>query len=67
MCTFDIPQPGPLYDWSMLAMVGAIILVDVAILLSWELADPLKHQAVIIDEMVGLQFCFVSSLNNFNL
>ncbi|XP_074617775.1 gamma-aminobutyric acid type B receptor subunit 2-like isoform X2 [Acropora palmata] len=44
-------RPGPLYDWSMLAMVGAIILVDVAILLSWELADPLKHKAVKIDEM----------------
>ena len=54
MCTFDIPQPGPLYDWAMLAMVGAIILVDVAILLSWELADPLKHKAVKLDEMVGI-------------
>ena len=59
MCTFDISQPGPLYDWSMLAMVGAIILVDIAILLSWELADPLEHKAVKIDEMVGLHFCFV--------
>ena len=67
MCIYDIPQLGPLSDLSMLAMVGAIILVDVAILLSWELADPLKHQAVIIDEMVGLQFCFVGSFNNFNL
>ncbi|XP_074616594.1 gamma-aminobutyric acid type B receptor subunit 2-like [Acropora palmata] len=46
---------GPLSDLSMLAMVGAIILVDVAILLSWELADPLKHQAVIIDEMKDSQ------------
>ena len=67
MCIYDIPQLGPLSDLSMLAMVGAIILVDVAILLSWELADPLKHKAVIIDEMVGLLFCFVSSFNNFNL
>lgn len=46
---------GPLSDLSMLAMVGAIILVDVAILLSWELADPLKHKAVIIDEMKDSQ------------
>jgi len=37
---------GPLSDWSMLAMVGGIVLIDVAILLAWELEDPLQHEKV---------------------
>lgn len=32
---------GPLSDWWMLAMVGGIVLIDVALLTAWEVADPL--------------------------
>ncbi|XP_068724834.1 gamma-aminobutyric acid type B receptor subunit 1-like isoform X2 [Montipora capricornis] len=44
---------GPLSDWSMLAMVGGIVLIDVVTLLAWELADPLQqNQTTIRTELV---------------
>jgi len=36
----------------MLAMVGGIVLIDVAILLAWELEDPLQHEKVDLWEEV---------------
>ncbi|XP_078368681.1 gamma-aminobutyric acid type B receptor subunit 1-like [Oculina patagonica] len=33
---------GPLTDWWMLAMVGGIVLIDVALLTAWEVEDPLQ-------------------------
>ena len=41
---FVIQQLGPLSDWWMLAMVGGIILIDVALLTAWELADRLTYE-----------------------
>ena len=48
----EFRQLGPLSDWSMLAMVGGIVLIDVAILLAWELEDPLQHEKVDLWEEV---------------
>nr|XP_058943821.1 gamma-aminobutyric acid type B receptor subunit 2-like [Pocillopora verrucosa]XP_058943822.1 gamma-aminobutyric acid type B receptor subunit 2-like [Pocillopora verrucosa]XP_058943823.1 gamma-aminobutyric acid type B receptor subunit 2-like [Pocillopora verrucosa]XP_058943824.1 gamma-aminobutyric acid type B receptor subunit 2-like [Pocillopora verrucosa]XP_058943825.1 gamma-aminobutyric acid type B receptor subunit 2-like [Pocillopora verrucosa]XP_058943826.1 gamma-aminobutyric acid type B len=33
---------GPLSDWWMLAMVGGIVLIDVGIMVAWEIEDPLE-------------------------
>lgn len=35
-------QLGPLSDWWMLAMVGGIVLIDVGIMVAWEIEDPLE-------------------------
>ena len=40
---FVLQQLGPLSDWWMLAMVGGIVLIDVALLTAWEVEDPLKR------------------------
>ena len=49
---FEIRQLGPLSDWWMLAMVGGIVLIDVAILVAWEVTDPLQHHKVNLTEKV---------------
>ncbi|XP_027036420.1 gamma-aminobutyric acid type B receptor subunit 2-like isoform X2 [Pocillopora damicornis] len=33
---------GPLSDWWMLAMVGGIVLIDVGIMVAWEIEDPME-------------------------
>ena len=50
---FEIRQLGPLSDWSMLAMVGGIVLIDVATLVAWEIEDQLQHTVVNLTEEVS--------------
>ena len=49
---FVIQQLGPLSDWWMLAMVGGIVLIDVALLTAWEVADPLEWEQYNFTEKV---------------
>ncbi|KAM7451763.1 hypothetical protein ABFA07_000778 [Porites harrisoni] len=41
---------GPLSDWWMLAMVFGIVVIDVVLLVAWELTDPLQHEEAVVDE-----------------
>ena len=50
---FVIQQLGPLSDWWMLAMVGGIVLIDVALLTAWEVEDPLRWKQYNFTEEVS--------------
>ncbi|XP_031569438.1 gamma-aminobutyric acid type B receptor subunit 2-like [Actinia tenebrosa] len=41
---------GPLSDWYLLSLVGIIVVIDLIILITWELSDPIQHKELIIDE-----------------
>jgi len=47
-----IQQLGPLSDWWMLAMIGGIILIDMALLTAWEVTDPLRWEQHNFTELV---------------
>ena len=51
----EIYQLGPLSDWWMLAMVFGIVMIDVVLLVAWELTDPLQHEEAVVDKKVSRQ------------
>ena len=51
----EIYQLGPLSDWWMLAMVFGIVVIDVVLLVAWELTDPLQHEEAVVDKKVSRQ------------
>ena len=58
---FEIYQLGPLSDWWMLAMVFGIVVIDVVLLVAWELTDPLQHEEVVVDKKVSGQITTCSN------
>ena len=50
---FEIYQLGPLSDWWMLAMVFGIVVIDVVLLVAWELTDPLQHEEAVVNKKVS--------------
>lgn len=56
----EIYQLGPLSDWWMLAMVSGIVVIDVVLLVAWEITDPLQHEDAVVDTKVSGQIttCF---------
>ncbi|CAH3045569.1 unnamed protein product, partial [Porites lobata] len=46
---FEIYQLG-LSDWRILAMVFGIVVIDVVLLVAWELTDPLQHEEAVVDK-----------------
>ena len=51
---FEIYQLG-LSDWRILAMVFGIVVIDVVLLVTWELTDPLQHEEAVVDKKVSGQ------------
>ncbi|CAH3015605.1 unnamed protein product, partial [Porites evermanni] len=39
-----------LSDWRILAMVFGIVVIDVVLLVAWELTDPLQHEEAVVDK-----------------
>ncbi|XP_073232832.1 gamma-aminobutyric acid type B receptor subunit 2-like [Porites lutea] len=39
-----------LSDWRILAMVFGIVVIDVVLLVAWELTDPLQHEETVVDK-----------------
>ena len=58
---FEIYQLGPLSDWWMLAMVSGIVLIDVVLLVAWEITDPLQHEDAVVDTKVSGQITTCSN------
>ena len=59
---FEIYQLG-LSDWRILAMVFGIVVIDMVLLVAWELTDPLQHEEVVVDKKVSGQITTCSNKN----
>ena len=59
---FEIYQLG-LSDWRILAMVFGIVVIDVVLLVVWELTDPLQHEEVVVEKKVSGQITTCSNKN----
>ena len=50
-------------DWYLLAIIAGIVLVDVIILITWEIVDPLKENEVkVFEERVRKKLCLACYL-----
>ena len=58
---FEIYQLG-LSDWRILAMVFGIVVIDVVLLVAWELTDPLQHEETVVDKKVSGQITTFSNM-----
>ncbi|EDO41841.1 predicted protein [Nematostella vectensis] len=58
---------GPLSDWYLLSLVASIIIVDLVILITWEVVDPLHHKVYNFAKEKDAKKPFTLNINQLNI